>query len=166
MSALAPLEKSLGDVYKSAPALPANGKKALVEWVPIINLVLGVLALLSAYWLWHWAHAVNALTNYVNSYTQALTGQSVVSSRFSVAVWIGIAALAVQGVIMLMAYAPLKAHKKAGWDLLFYSVILNLVYGVATAFSSYGGGHLISSVIGAAIGLYFLYQIRDVYTAK
>src|SRR5690348_12207738 len=116
MAALDSLEKSLGDVYKSAPALPADAKKNIVQWVPVINLILGLFSLWSAYELWHWARAVNAIANAVNSYTQALTGQSVVTNHYSVGLWVGVVAIAVQGVIMLMAYAPLKDRQKRGWD--------------------------------------------------
>lgn len=166
MGALNSLEKSLGDVYKSAPELPANGKKALVEWLPVINLVLGLFTLWSVYVLWHWAHLANGLINYANQLSAAYGGGKVVDDRLGVMVWVSLVVLAVQAVVMLLAYAPLKARKKQGWDLLFYATLLNLAYGVATAFTDYGGGHLISSLVGAAIAFYFLYQIRSSYTVK
>lgn len=166
MSSLGSLEAKLQDAFKGAPPLPPSGKKALVEWVPWINLVFGLLALVSAFWLWQWAHVANGLINYANTISQAYGGGTVVANRLGVMVWLALIVLTVQALVMLAAFAPLKAHKKSGWDLLFYGVLLNVVYGVVVAFTSYGVGHLFSSLIGAAIGLYFLFQIRDAYTKK
>jgi len=160
------LEKNLADVFKSAPPLPDSGKKMLVEWVPWINLIFGAFALLGAFWLWQWAHVANGLINYANSISQAYGGGTVAADRLGFMVWLALIVLTVQALVMLAAFAPLKAHKKTGWDLLFYGVLLNVVYGVVVAFTSYGVGHLFSSLIGAAIGLYFLFQIRDAYTKK
>jgi len=165
ISALGSLEKNLQDAFKGAPRLPDNGKKALVEWTPWINLIFGLLALLSAYWLWQWAHVANGLINYANSISQAYGGGTV-PNRLGLTVWLALIVLAAQGAVMLAAFSPLKDRKKAGWDLLFYGVLLNLAYGVVVAFTSYGGGHLVSSLIGAVVGLYLLFQIRDSYTGK
>lgn len=166
MSSLDQLEKELQKLSKSAPALPANGKKALVEWVPWINLVAGIFALLSAYWLWHWAHRASDAIDAVNKLSQVYGGGDVVSNHFGLTVWLALIALIVQGVVMLMAFTPLKEHKKRGWDLLFYGILLNFVYGVVVAFSDYGSSHLFSSLVGVVIGLYLLFQIRDSYVSK
>jgi len=74
MSALQPLETTLNDFFvKKAPELPANGKKSLVQYLPWINLGLGLVSLYSVWVLWHWAHFANQLINYANSLS-AITG--------------------------------------------------------------------------------------------
>jgi len=163
MSVLQPLEKSLAEALKGVPALPPGAKKALVEFVPWINLVFGLLALASVYWLWQWAHVANNAINYLNNLSVTYGGGQVVSNRLGFTVWLALAVLTVQAVIILAAILPLKDRKKSGWDLLFYALILQVVYGVVVAFTAYGIGHLFSSLIGVAIGLYFLFQIRDAY---
>jgi hypothetical protein len=163
ISALDSLEKSLRDLYKDAPALPHSAKKVLVEWLPWINLVFGLLAILSAYSLWHWARVADNLVNSVNSLVQPYVAAP---DRFSIMVWLGIILLLIQGVIMVAAYSPLKARQKPGWDLLFYAVLINILYGVAVAFTDYGASHLVGSLIAAVVALYFLFQIRPFYVKK
>jgi len=170
MSALGSLEKSLGDVYENAPELPANGKKTLVEWMPWISLVFGVLSLYAAWVLWHWAHIANGFVNLANQLSAAYGGPSVAVDRMSAMVWVSLVVMAAQGVLWLLAFPGLRARKKAGWDLLFYAAIMNAVYGVVVMFSDYGtAGNLIGALVESAIAFYFLFQIRGNYgkaTAK
>ena len=57
MSAFKSLEKKLDDLFvRQAPPLQANGKRALIQYLPWINLILGILTLYSIYVIWHWAH--------------------------------------------------------------------------------------------------------------
>ncbi len=165
MSALQSLENSLDDVFgKKAPAMSAGGKKNLVEWFPWISLVAGVLSVWVAYSLYHTAHYVNAAVDFVNNLSAAYGGTKVVN-HFGLTVWLAIATLAISGVLYLLAFAPLRAGKKAGWNYLFYGLLFNLVYGVVSVFTDYsGGGRLVSAVIGSAIGFYLLFQIRDSYS--
>jgi hypothetical protein len=165
MSALQSLENNLEDVFvKKAPALPENGKKAIIEWLPWINLVLGLLSLWAAYALWHWAHLANSLVNYANSLSAAYGGPAVAVNRLSATVWLSLAVLVVQALIYLAAFQALRDRKKSGWDLLFYALLVNVVYGVVVIFTDYGGfGSFVGSLVGSAVGFYFLFQIRSRY---
>lgn len=167
MSALQSLEKSLDDIFdKNAPDLPAGLKKFIVKYLPYINLVLGVLSLLAAWSLYDAARTVNTLVDYANSLSAAYgTGEKIATNRLTVAVWVALAVLAVEAVLYIAAYPGTKARKKSGWDLLFYALIINVVYGIVVAFTDYGGiGNLIGTLIGSAIGAYFLFQIRGSYS--
>ena len=165
MSALNSLEKSLDDVFvKSAPKLPEGGKKALVEWLPWLNLVGGILTLWAAWNLWHWAHVVNGLANYANDLSRAFGGSNVVSNRMSVSIWLGVAVLAVEGVLYLLAFPATRDRKKQGWNYMFYALLINIVYGVVVMFTDYGGfGSFLGTLVGSAIGLWLLFQIRSRY---
>jgi hypothetical protein len=166
MSSVDSLEKTLGDAFKGAPKLPQGGKKALVQWLPWINLVLGILSLWTAYALWHWAHLANTLIDYANSLSRSLGGVGVVTHRLSFGIWLGIIVLIIEGLFYLAAFPGTRDHKKAGWDLMFYALLVNAVYGVVILFTNYGGvGNLIGYLIGTVIGLYLLFQIRDSYGA-
>jgi hypothetical protein len=47
---------------------------------------------------------------------------------------------------------------------MFYALLVNVAYGVVMLFTNYGGiGTLLSTLIGSAIGLYLLFQIRSSY---
>ena len=166
MGASLPLEKSLDDLFvKQAPALPDGGKKFIVQYLPWINLILGLISLYTAYVLWHWAHLANSLVNYANSVSAAFGGAPVAVNRLSIGLWIGIAVLAVEALLYIAAFPGTKARKKSGWNLLYYALLLNIVYGVVVLFTDYGGvGNLVGAVIGSAIGLYLLFQIRSSYS--
>jgi hypothetical protein len=168
MSALQSLETNLDDIFvKNAPALPANIKKIIVQYLPYINLVLGVLTLLAAWGLYNAAHVVNSLVDNLNSLSAAYGGPKVVTNHLTTTVWLAIAVLAVEAVLYILAFPGTRDRKKAGWDLLFYALLINVVYGVIAVFTDYGGvGRLIGSVVGSAIGMYFLFQIRASYTGK
>ncbi len=164
MSAFQPLENKLEEVFvKKAPPLPPSGKKALVEYLPWINLVLGLLALLVVVGLWNWAHADNGLINYANNLSAAYGGPAV-GGRLNFGIWLGLIVLAFEALLYVAAFPATRDRKKSGWNLMFYALLTNIVYGVIIAFTSYGGiGGLIGTVIGSGVGLYLLFQIRSSY---
>lgn len=168
MAMLQELESNLDGVFvKNAPKLPENGKRMLVNWLPWINLIAGILSLWAAYALYHWAHLANGLINYADQLSQAYGGPAVAGDRLNAAVWLGIIVLAVEGVLYLMAYPATKARSKRGWDLMFMALLVNIVYGVVVLFTDYGGvGTFIGTLIGSVIGLWLLFQIRGKYLNK
>lgn len=169
MSALSSLEKSLDDIFvKNAPALPDGGKKALVQWLPWINLVLGIVTLWSAYVIWHWAHLADKYIDFANSLSAAYGGPSVAPvNRLSAMIWVSLIVLVVEAVIYIAAFPATRDRKKSGWNLMFYAILINIVYGIVVFFTSYGGvTNLLGSIIGSAIGLYLLFQIRASYLKK
>ncbi len=158
------LIKSLDDVFgKKAPQLPKGAKEFLVSIAPWAALIGGILSLLSVYWMWHWAHLANNLVNYANQISQAYGGPAV-GDRLTIAVWVGMLFLLVEGIIYLAAFSGLKARKLSGWTLLFYGVLVNIAYGIVMIFTSYGGvGRFIGALIGAALGFWLLFQVRHYY---
>jgi hypothetical protein len=166
MSAFPGIEKSLDNIFvKQAPELPDNGKKALVKYLPWINLILGLLTLYTVYVLWHWAHLANNLINYANSLSAAYGGPQVANSRMTFGIWLGLIVLAAEALLYIAAFPATRDRKKSGWDLMFYALLVNVVYGVVILFTNYGGiGSLIGTLIGSAIGLYLLFQIRGSYS--
>lgn len=168
MSALQPLETTLNDLFvKNAPPLPDGGKKALVQYLPWINLAFGLFSLYSVWVLWHWAHFANQFINYANSLSAITGGPTVSTNRMGLAVWLALGVLLVEAVLYLLAFPATRDRKKSGWDLMFYAALVNIVYAVVVMFSNYGGiGSLLVSLVGSAIGLYLLFQIRASYLKK
>jgi hypothetical protein len=161
------LENQLDKLFgKKGPVqLPENAKKTLVEWLPWINVVFGVLQLWAAWALWQLGHALNNFVNYTNTLSQVYgTGQVV--NQLDTFYWVSLIVLVLDAVLILAAFPGLKARSKAkGWNLLFYATLVNLAYGVVRLFTSIGSGpgSLVGSVIGAAIAFFFLFQVRDYY---
>lgn len=163
MEMLNKLESILAGIYKATPKLSGNVKKTIVDFWPFVAVIFGVLQLWGTYALWNWGRDVNKVIDAFNSYL----GTSAVVNQLNVFYWISLVVLAASGVLLLMAYPKLKAKAKSGWNLLFYSAILNGVYGVFSAFNNYGGsGSLIIQLIVSAVVLYFLFQIRDLYSGS
>lgn len=158
------LEASLESLFKGAPKLPEKAKDAIVGWLPWINLILGLLTLWAAYALWQWADVANTFVNYANELSRALGGTGVSVDRFTVGVWIAIAVLVIEAILYLAAFPGTRDRKKSGWNLLFYALLVNIVYGVVVLFTDYGGvGNFLGYVIGSFIGLYFLFQLKPKY---
>jgi hypothetical protein len=165
MAVLADLETALNDVFgKKAPALPKSGKDFLVSYVPYISLIIGLFSVASLWSLWHWAHVANRLIDYANQINRMYGTHQMMASRMTIGIWISLAVLLVEAFLYLAAFGPTKAREKIGWNLLFYATLVNVVYGFILMFTDYSGaGSFIGTLIGSAIGFYFLFQIRDRY---
>lgn len=59
--------------------------------------------------------------------------------------------------LMVMALPGLFARKMAGWQLLFYSQLVSVVYALLS-------GSIVGGIIGGLIGLYVIFQVRTLYT--
>lgn len=168
MGALDSLEKQLDGVFKDLPALPKSAKELLVSWWPYLALILGALQLFAAWGLWGLVNLANTYVGYANELSVAYGGRPIgYTATDSALIYGAIALLMVNAVIFFMAYSPLTKKVKRGWDLIFLATIINVVYGVLQVFvSGRGIGSLIVSLVGSAIGLYLLFQIRSYYGAK
>lgn len=65
--------------------------------------------------------------------------------------------LIVQLGLQVAALPGLFARKMSGWTLLFYADIISFVYSIIQ-------GQYFSAIVGALVGFYILFQIREKYT--
>jgi hypothetical protein len=147
MKSLNELSKSLDKYYIKLPALPKGINEFIVSISPWLALIFGILAVLAG------ISAFGTLS--VVSPFAAIAGVH----GYAITAIIAAIILLAQGVVELMAFAPLKGGKVKGWNLLYYSLILSVVSSIITLNVS----NVISSIIGALIGYYFLYQIKSYY---
>lgn len=166
MAQLDKLEASLDEALnKKAPVkIPENGRKSLAGAMWWLALIGGIAQLYVAWQLWdHWRD-YDKVVDAVNSYT-ALYGVQTADADLGVMFYLSIITLAVSGALLLLASPGLKAMKKAGWNLVFYSLLVNLAYGLFVSFSDYGNlGNLFGAVLGSLVGAYLLFQVRDHFT--
>ncbi len=155
-------------LVKKAPfQIPDNGRKAIVEWLPWISVVVGAISLFAGLALWKSAHTVNRFVDNANDWLKAYGAEPVHSTHnIGLFFYIALAVIVVQGALALYAFPGLKArNKKTGWNILLLSTVLNLFYGVFVFISDYGDfGNIVGSLLGTLIGLYILAQIKSYYT--
>lgn len=161
MTVVKQLEKTIEGVFKSAPPLPANAKTSLVTAWPWIALIFGILQLLAAFGLWG---IVTTAERVVNTYASIYSGQTLLSGFDKLVIYLGIAVLVLDAVILLKAYPELKKQTRKGWDLLFLGSLVNLAYALVSLFINQRGvGSFLFSLLGSAVGFYLLFQVRDRY---
>lgn len=156
------LETMMAGWYGKAPKMSDGARKGLAGALWWLALIFGVLQLWAAWALWRlsdYIEPLNRAADYVNEYF----GRTVVDDSLNFFFYFALVVVVIDAVILLLAVPGLKALKKIGWNLLFYSLLLNLVYGFVRMFSDVGGGFgsfvwglLMSAVVG-----YFLFQVRD-----
>ena len=157
------IEKPLDDAFKKVPQLPENLRKGLATAMPWLALIGGILSLIAAFNLYQ---AIAVFDQYVSGVYSAFGYASPVAG-YSAMAWLGIIILALQAVLLLVAFPALRVFKKSGWNLILWADIASVAYSVVVnLFSGYVNvGQLIFMLIGAAVGLYLLFQIRPYYTA-
>ncbi len=129
--------------FNKAPSLPTNAKEVIVKITPILSLVFGILGILGA------LGGLGALTAF--SPFAMMGGYGYYGGGFiAAAIWL------VSSVLLLMSYPDTKNRKLKGWNMLFWSEVVNLV-GSLVAMS------IVSGIIGALIGFYLLFQIKSYY---
>lgn len=170
MESLKGIEDKLADLFKGFPQLPKNAKEGLVNAFPWIALIFGVLQLFVAWGLWGLIRLANQWLNVTNNYYRAVTGENIgvgMNSTDKMVIYLAIAVLLVDAVILLMAYPHLKTKARRGWELLFLGGLINVVYSVFNLFiDNRGASGFLFSLIGSAVGFYLLFQVREYYGKK
>jgi protein-S-isoprenylcysteine O-methyltransferase Ste14 len=135
------LEKELEPIFlEKFPAFPEGLKEGLAEYGPYVMLVLALIGIFG-------------LLTLFGIGTSALTlGQSIYG--FSLYVHVLIQGLIL--VLYIMAFKPLKARRKAGWNFLYYALLISIVGNLIQL-------NIIGAIIGAILGFWVLFQIREKY---
>lgn len=138
------LAKPLENIFAKAPALPASAREVLVQFAPWISLVFGVLLVLVSLGGLGVGSALAPFAMYA--------GVGGNATFLLVASIVGI----VQGVVMVLAFSPLKKRATAGWNWWFWAEVLSVVSAVVSF-------NLVGAVINALVGFYLLFQVRSYY---
>lgn len=139
--------KMLDESYAKLPVLPKGANDFIVSIAPWLALIFGALSLLSG------VAGFGLLTVLSPFATVAGAG------GYAVAGLVASVILLAQGVLMLLAFSPLKARKVRGWNLWFWVLVLSVLSSVVSL-RVFG---VVEAVIGALIGYYFLYQVKSYY---
>jgi hypothetical protein len=132
--------------FASAPALPKNAKEAIVKITPILAIIFGILGILGAIGGLGVLTATSPLMMMGGATGISAYGGGFVASL----VWL------VSSALLLAAFPGTTARKSNGWNMLFWSEVVNIV-GSFVALS------FVSGIIGGLIGFYLLFQIKSFY---
>lgn len=166
MEAVKKLESSLEKVFKDLPHLPESTRSGLASIWPWLALIGGVLQLFAAMALYRLADYASGLYDLANSLSVYYGVQNVGPTSFDkTIIYLGVAVLAVEAVILLMAFPKLQKRQKAGWNLLFLGALINVVYSVLQIFTyNRGMGSFVMSLIGSALGFYLLFEVKGKFS--
>lgn len=137
------LEKELEPVFlQKFPPFSESVKEFLVQYGPYFILVLSILGVLGI---------LTAL-----GVGSAAIGLGAVSAGLGLTFYVGIAMGTITLIMYLMAFTPLRARKRAGWNLLYYALLIGLLSSLLQL-------HILGAVVGGVIGFWVLFQIREKY---
>lgn len=142
MKSLEGLEKSLEKINKDLPEFPKSLKDFIVNIMPYITLILLVLAIpgiIAAFGL-----------SFIALPFASLAGPA--SAFF----WVGWAVTLIAIIFEAMALPGLFAKSINGWRLMFYASLITAVGNLLT-------GSWFGLIVGTAISLYILFQVKSYY---
>lgn len=166
MRQLNKVETSLDEFFnKQVPIkMSEKARKSLAGAMWWMALIAGIAQLYLAWRLWDSWRALDALADYANSYAATFGVQADVRGP-GFLFFCALVAIIVSGALLLLASPGLKEMKKAGWNLIFYSLLVNLAYGVFVLFSDYGDfGHLVGAALGSLVAGFLLFQVRGQFS--
>jgi hypothetical protein len=136
------LEKELEPIFlEKFPPFSENVKEFLVTYGPYFILILsiiGVFGLLMAFGIGSAALGMGAVPG--------------IGFNFYLGVGLGIITL----IMYIMSFNPLRARKRAGWNLIYYAVMIGVLSSLIQL-------NLFAAIIGAVLGFWILFQIREKY---
>jgi hypothetical protein len=137
------LEKELEPVFlQKFPPFSESVKEFLVQYGPYFILVLSILGVLGI---------LTAL-----GVGSAAIGLGAVSAGLGLTFYVGIAMGSITLIMYLMAFTPLRARKRAGWNLLYYALLIGILSSLVQL-------NILAVVFGGVIGFWVLFQIREKY---
>ena len=163
------LEVMVAGWLKPLPHLPKKFQKWLAEnawWLALIGLVVSIIAIVSLVGLV--LTVMTFLSGTVGFYTAAVgqlyTGFSIITTVISLLF------SAISIALIAFAIKPLKAQLKRGWTLMFSALLVNIAAAVVDMVLDFNVFMLVPSLIaiavGAGIGAYLLFEIRQNFGSK
>jgi hypothetical protein len=166
MATVNDVEATIGGWYKNVPHLPKSGQKWLADnvwWLAAIGAVLSVLGLIAIIPI---IFTVLTVGSYVAMTSMYVPSVATYGGIFWLSIIISLASFVVTTILLLSSISPLKAQVKRGWRLLFLSYLVNFILSVVGALVSLAPFSVVGALVSAAIGGYFLFEIRPSFVTK
>jgi len=137
------LENELEPIFLGKfPPFPDDVKEFLVKYGPYLILISAIFMLFGL------------LTAF--GVGTAAIGIGVIAYGSGFMMYIALFIVTIIAVIYLMAFTPLRARKKAGWNLMYYALLLSLLSSLIQL-------AIFSAIISGVLGFWVLFQIREKY---
>ena len=141
------LEVLLNDYLgKKAPAIPDNIKETLVSFAPYISIIEIVIALPAITAIFGLGAMMSFLTPYAG----------VAYMNLGVMYYIGLIGIIISAVLNGMAIPGLFKRTLGAWKLMYYATLASFVGAVIQ-------GSIVNGLLGALIGMYVLFQVKNKY---
>lgn len=158
MKVIADIENWMAEVFKSLPQFSKKNKELFVQAWPWVALVFGGLQVLSLFGAWGVIREVQRREAFLTFLGEGSYGAG------AAIMYVSFALSVVSAVMLLVAYAPLRARARRGWQLLFVVTLINAFSGLLALFIyGQGIGVAVLNVVVAAFIFYLLIQVRDEY---
>ena len=154
-------ENQLADFFAKFPHVPEGGRKVIAQILPWLALVFGILGIIAA--------VAGGLITSIFSIPALLTG-NIGGFVMLIAVIVSFTAATLE----VLAFKPLQAGMKKGWNFLYYALLLGVVSALISILGNTLNGSvygmavivppLIGGVIGFIIGIWILFEVRGHFT--
>ncbi len=155
-------EKTLVGFFAQFPHIPEGGRKFLtqiVPWLALIGGVFGIIGFIGLLGLGAVAGSFGAMTG-----IHGMMNGGVYGIVLLVSAVLGL----VVAILELLAFTPLQAGMKKGWNFLFYGLLIGAISTIVNILGSAMYGYAIGSFIGGVlsflIGGWLLFEIRSHFT--
>lgn len=139
-----PLERELEPVFLGKfPPFSESVKEFVVQYGPYFILILSILGLFGL------------LTAF--GIGSVISGMGTVSTSFGISFYINILLGIFVLIMYLMAFTPLRARKRSGWNLLYYALLIGIVSNMIQL-------SIIGTLVSGVLGFWILFQIREKYS--
>ena len=139
-----PLERELEPVFLDKfPPFSESVKEFVVQYGPYFILILSVLGLFGL------------LTAF--GIGSVISGMGTVSTSFGISFYVNILLGIFVLIMYLMAFTPLRARKRSGWNLLYYALLIGIVSNIIQL-------NIIGTLVSGVLGFWILFQIREKYS--
>jgi hypothetical protein len=163
------LEVTIAGWYRNMPHLPKGGRQWLADnawWLVLIGVILSVFGLFGIISVLFLAGAGLTIAGGAMGGAYGAAAGAALSGVLWISALVSLVVYAIEVVLMAMAISPLKVHGKRGWDLIFMVFLLNVISVIVTGVLGFGGAGLMGIIWGllwAAVGAYFLFEVRSYF---
>ena len=145
---MAALENWMAPLFAKAPHLPQSARQILAQIAPWAALIFGILGLVS----------LLSAGAYLSTLLSFFWGGSMMLRLF---LFFEVLVSLIASVLEILAFKPLSARKKKGWNFLFYATALVGLAALVDLIFRYGSSF--GGIIGALIGFWLLFEVRGLY---